>query len=101
MSPPGPTVVVYTRQQCGLCEKAERLVAAEAAGAAVRLVDVDEDPELQRRYHVRVPVVTVDGDEIAAGRVAPGTVARALRRARARRWVGRWLPDWVPGGSEP
>ncbi len=59
------TVDVYTREGCGLCARAERLVAAEAGGASVRLIDIDEVDELLARYHVRVPVVVVDGREIA------------------------------------
>ena len=77
-----PHVVVYTRQGCGLCAAAEQQVAAEAGRAQVELVDVDADPELQRRYHVRVPVVIVDGVEVAEVQVAPGTIRRALRAAR-------------------
>lgn len=77
-----PQVVVYTRQGCGLCAVAEERVRAEARRADVRLVDVDTDPDLQRRYHVRVPVVTVDGAEVAEVQVAPGDVRRAVRAAR-------------------
>jgi glutaredoxin len=74
------TVTVYTRAGCGLCRRAEELVAAEAAGHAVVHVDVDADPDLQRAYNVRVPVVEVDGVEVAEGQVHPGEVRRALRR---------------------
>jgi glutaredoxin len=77
-------VVVYTRAGCGLCRAAERLVAEEAPRAEVTLVDVDEDEELVRRYGVRVPVVAVDGEEVAELQVAPGTVRRAVRRAGRR-----------------
>lgn len=76
---PTRTVVVYTRAGCGLCREAEDLVAREAAGHDVRHVDVDADPELQRAYNIRVPVVEVDGREVAEGRLAPGAVRAALR----------------------
>ncbi|MDP8927115.1 MAG: glutaredoxin family protein [Actinomycetota bacterium] len=78
-------VEVYTRVGCGLCEHAERLVAEEARSAEIRYVDVDADPELQRRYHVRVPVVAVNGHEVAEAHLAPGCVRRAVRRARRGR----------------
>jgi glutaredoxin len=77
-------VVVYTRACCGLCRSAERLVATEAPRADVTHVDVDDDEELVRRYGVRVPVVVVDGVEVAELQVEPGTVRRAVRRARRR-----------------
>jgi len=75
-------VTVYTRERCGLCRAAEGLVAREAAGHHIELVDVDADPDLQRAYHLRVPVVAVDGTEIAQGQVAPGAVRTALRARR-------------------
>lgn len=77
-----PQVVVYTRAGCGLCAEAERQVTAEGRGADVVMVDVDTDPDLQRRFHVRVPVVEVDGVEVAEVQVPPGTVRTAIRRAR-------------------
>ena len=78
-------VVVYTREGCGLCAVAERLVAREARRHRVRHVDVDTDEELQRRYGVRVPVVTVDGHEVAELQVRPGEVRAGLRRYRGAR----------------
>ena len=79
-----PRVVVYTRAGCGLCLEAERLAAREARGAEITHVDVDTDEALVAAYGVRVPVITVDGQEIAELQVAPGTVRRAVRRARRR-----------------
>lgn len=80
-------VEVYTRDNCGLCQKAEQLVADEAKRADVRLIDIDESDELVRRYGIRVPVIVVDGREVAEGRVQPGEVRSALRRARRGRWA--------------
>jgi glutaredoxin len=59
------TVTLYTRAGCHLCEEAERVLRTERAATPFRLelVDVDRDPELARRYGVRVPVVAVDGVE--------------------------------------
>lgn len=90
-------VVVYTRAGCGLCHRAERIVAREASRASVRLVDVDADEELVVRYGVRVPVVTVDGEEVAELEVGVGTVRQALREARRRRPRRRALGRSSPG----
>lgn len=79
-------VEVFTREDCGLCEEAEDRVAVEAGNAHVRHIDIDEDPELQARYNVRVPVVVVDGREVAEGRLEEGVVRKAVRRARQGRW---------------
>lgn len=76
-----PEVVVYGRERCGLCRRAEQLVAGEARGAIVRHVDVDTAEELLERYGVRVPVVVVDGVEVAELEVDAGVVRTAVRAA--------------------
>jgi glutaredoxin len=60
------TVTLYTRAGCHLCEEAERVLRAEQAATPfhLELVDIDGDPELARRYGVRVPVVAVDGQDL-------------------------------------
>jgi glutaredoxin len=59
-------VTIYTRVGCHLCEEAERVLREQRAVTPFRLdlVDVDRDPELVRRYGVRVPVVAVDDVEL-------------------------------------
>ena len=63
---PRTRVTLYTRAGCHLCEEAERVVRAEQAGGEFRLelVDIDRDPELARRYGVRIPVVALDGQDL-------------------------------------
>jgi glutaredoxin len=80
-----PQVVVYTRERCGLCRLAEEAVERQARGADIHLVDIDTDDDLARRYGIRVPVVTVDGVEVAEVEVARGVVRRAVSVARLRR----------------
>ena len=84
-----PRVVVYTRERCGLCRRAEAVVAREARGAVVEHVDIDTDDDLVRRYGVRVPVVVVDDVEVAEVEVPRGAVRRAVRAARSRAAQGR------------
>lgn len=81
--------MIYTRERCGLCRRAEAAVAREARGAEVELVDVDTDDDLLRRYGIRVPVVVIDGEEVAEVEVPRGAVRRALRAARSRAARGR------------
>jgi glutaredoxin len=79
-----PTITVYTRAGCHLCERAEAEVARLARGRAhVDLVDIDADPALRERYTVRVPVVAVDGREVAELEVDPA----ALRAVLRQRWA--------------
>jgi glutaredoxin len=77
-----PVVTVYTRKGCHLCDEAEAVVRRVARRAEVRLLDVDEDPALTERYTVRVPVVEVDGVEVAEFEVEPTRLRAALRGRR-------------------
>jgi hypothetical protein len=78
----GERVVVLTRQGCHLCEEAIAQVAAICAevGEAYEVVDVDSDPELQRRYTDQVPVTFVDGAQHDFWRVDPARLRAALLR---------------------
>jgi glutaredoxin len=74
-----PTVTVYTRRGCHLCDDAIAIVRQVAGRRAdVVLVDIDTDPALVERYTVRVPVVAVDGVEIADYQVSPDQLLTAL-----------------------
>lgn len=57
-------LILYSRRECGLCEVLLRellpLLADE--DVRVRVVDIDEDRELKRRYGLDIPVLT-DGEE--------------------------------------
>jgi glutaredoxin len=74
-------VTLYTRVGCHLCETAEAVLVAERAASAflLEVVDVDTDPELDRRYGVRVPVVAVDGVEEFEYEVPPDLLRARLR----------------------
>ena len=89
-----PEVVVYTRARCGLCHRAEQIVAREARRARITLIDVDTDARLIERFGVRVPVVVVDGHEVAELELSEGTVRRAVRAARRSGGTGPAL--WSP-----
>ena len=57
--------LVYTRQDCSLCETLLdelALVLAPAEAARVEIVDIAGDPELERRYGHRLPVLLADGE---------------------------------------
>jgi glutaredoxin len=80
------TVVVYGKPECSLCDKATVILERLRAEFSYRIehVDITENPELFARYRYRIPVVTVDGREIASGIVTTPALRAALKRlARA------------------
>ena len=88
---PEADVVVVSRSGCHLCVDMERVVhdvLAErpgpgARGGRLRGVDLDElareDEQVLERWTTKVPVLLVDGREVAHWRVDAATVRAALR----------------------
>jgi len=67
-----PQWTVYSRTDCSLCERLlEELVEllGPEAGAAVQVVDIDGQPELERKYGARIPVLLADGEFVCAYRL--------------------------------
>lgn len=58
-------VTVFVKGGCHLCDLVEDEIRS-TAGLEVDLtvVDIDRDPDLQKRYWVRIPVVMVKGEVI-------------------------------------
>ncbi len=75
-----PTVLLYMRDGCHLCEETRDVMQAALEArvlrgepiASVREVDIDTDPELKARYGDLIPVLALDGTELplAMGRRA-------------------------------
>ncbi len=75
-----PTVLLYMRDGCHLCEETRDVMQAALEArvlrgepiARVREVDIDADPELKARYGDLIPVLALEGTELplAMGRRA-------------------------------
>lgn len=74
---PHPDVVLFTRQDCSLCDRAQSVL--RAAGLRPQLVDIESDPELVHQYGRCVPVVTIDGKVRFRGQVNPVLLRRLLQ----------------------
>ena len=61
-------VTLFTKVDCGLCLEAEAALRRlrRRIPFDLELVDIDSDEALFRRYWDRVPVMAVDGTEVAA-----------------------------------
>lgn len=79
-APRQPRVVLLGRTGCHLCDEARVVVADVCAvlGHGWLEQDVDDHPDLRARYSDAVPVVLVDGTEIARYRVNREVLRRAL-----------------------
>jgi glutaredoxin len=67
-----PTLTIYRRPDCHLCDDAEMLLRDELAQRAragltpieVERVDISKDPELETRYRRHIPVFAIGDQEI-------------------------------------
>jgi glutaredoxin len=73
-------VTLYHAPGCHLCESARRVLAKVRAEVEFELeeVDISGDPELERRYRERLPVVSVDDEEVFVYFVQPDALRRRL-----------------------
>jgi hypothetical protein len=74
--------VVVSREGCGLCD--EMLHGLADLGRAhalppIQVVDVDGDPELVRRYGLKVPVLLLDGSVICHYTLNSNELLRILK----------------------
>lgn len=74
-------ITLLSRPGCHLCEYAREAVARVCATTGVSWVEVsvDSDPELEREYGDRVPVVLLDDREHDYFRVDEDRLTRAIR----------------------
>jgi len=67
-----PQWTVYSRADCSLCEhlleELAELLGPQAA-AAVQVVDIAGDPELEGKFGTRIPVLLADGEFVCAYRL--------------------------------
>jgi glutaredoxin len=77
-----PSVTFYGKPGCHLCDEAREVVERVRATHRFDLteVDVSLDPLLHRRYGERIPVLELDGEEVAEFFVSEASLRERLDR---------------------
>ena len=80
--PSMPTVILYSKPGCHLCDEARAHLEDAAAeyGITYDEVDILRDPALYERYRYRIPVIVVDGAERLEGIIEADEVMGLFRR---------------------
>ena len=81
---PSVSVVVYGRTGCHLCEEATRILTdLRSSGSSFSLseINIEESDDLHSRYLERIPVIEVNGEEVAELDVSRAELEAALTRA--------------------
>jgi glutaredoxin len=66
---PQTEITFYTRKRCPLCEKAKKMILElkEEWNFSFEEIDIDESDELTELYGIMIPVVQINGEEVAFG----------------------------------
>lgn len=78
------TIVAYGKPECSLCDKARAVVERlqPEFGYRIETADITRDAALFVRYREAIPIVVLDGREIARGRVTIPAMRAALTALR-------------------
>lgn len=81
-TPPERRVTLYGKPGCHLCDEARDLLHRLGTRYSIQLqeVDITTDPNLFRRYDIRIPVMVIDGTIELEAPIDEQTVRRVLRR---------------------
>jgi hypothetical protein len=73
-------ITIYSRPGCHLCDEMKAVVArvARSVPLALEEIDISGDPELEARYGVEIPVLTIGGKKAAKYRVSEEELRRLL-----------------------
>jgi len=79
-----PTLTIYSKPGCHLCDDIKQLVIRLSQSMPLRLeeIDISQDPELEARYGLEIPVLMVDGRKAAKYRISDGELRRLLEARR-------------------
>jgi glutaredoxin len=75
-------LTIYTRQDCHLCQEmkavVERVVRSTRATAQIQEIDIANNPDLEERYGLEIPVLLVNGRKVAKYRISEKELTRML-----------------------
>jgi glutaredoxin len=60
-------VTIYTKPDCHLCDLAKEVIerCRQKMVFTIEVIDISQNPELLERYRNDIPVILLDGNEIA------------------------------------
>lgn len=81
--PAASALTLLTRPDCGLCEQMLhdlQTLAGRHRLPPIRLLDIDSDVLLQRRYGLKIPVLLLDEVPVCSVRLDSEELLRLLKR---------------------
>jgi len=74
-------ITIYSKPDCHLCDRAKEVIqrCRLKVDFAVEIIDISQNPELLQRYRDDIPVILLDGNEIARHFVRERQLLELLR----------------------
>ena len=74
-------IVIYSKPDCHLCERAKEVIARcqQQVNFVLEEVDISQKPELFERYRNDIPIILLDGQEVARHVVRERKLLELLR----------------------
>ena len=81
---PTPVITVYSKPDCHLCDDAIEVLRRLQCELSFELAerDITQDEQLHRAYFERIPVITLDGEELSEYFVKEALVRERLESRR-------------------
>jgi glutaredoxin len=72
----------YTKNKCGLCEEAKEEIESlrKEYNFLLEEIDIYSDDALLEEYQLKIPVLQVNGKEVAFGRIHKNDILNAINR---------------------
>ncbi|PDY22227.1 NrdH-redoxin [Bacillus cereus] len=76
-------VVLYTKKDCGLCEKAKQVLKEVQCEYSFQIEEIDiyEENDLLEKYHLMIPVVEIGGEQVEYGNIHKGVIINYINNA--------------------
>ncbi|PFN28707.1 glutaredoxin family protein [Bacillus cereus] len=76
-------VVLYTKKDCGLCEKAKQVLKEVQCEYSFQIEEIDiyEDNDLLEKYHLMIPVVEIGEKQVEYGNIHKGVIINYIKNS--------------------
>ncbi|XWN51241.1 glutaredoxin family protein [Anoxybacillus flavithermus] len=74
-------IVLYSKENCCLCDEAK--VILHELRVKFEEIDIYKDERWLERYHLMIPVIEIDGEIIAYGRIHKDVIRKRLQQQRS------------------
>ncbi|MEH6888929.1 glutaredoxin family protein [Bacillus sp. JJ864] len=76
-------VILYTKEECGLCQKAKKLLRElqDEYVFDLKEINIYEDEQLLEKYHLMIPVVEIEGEEVEYGVIHKDVIINSIIHA--------------------